>query len=334
MKNAVSLLKDWLRSALYVSGVLGLLHRWRNRRTLTVLMFHRVLPVFSADYRFAEREFTFSSSGFARCLEFMKKHYHVISMERLRAAVETGRKLPDRAALITFDDGWRDTLEYALPELRRLEMPALLFLTTEVVELESGRWWQDRLAEVMASAPLAEALLAELGLSASGLPAAHAARIAAARIAELPERDRQELLREYAPAEVSARQMLCAEDLPRLKPLFAIGGHGHTHGPLPESRFAADELRLSRDRLTRLGACHDVMSFPHGAYTENLLELVRRAGFRFVFTSDPCLVNTETHERETAAYGRIHVPENQWTCDGDGISRARLASFLFFRPIV
>ena len=36
--------KDVLRTALYRCGLLGGLHRWRNRHILTVLMFHRVLP--------------------------------------------------------------------------------------------------------------------------------------------------------------------------------------------------------------------------------------------------------------------------------------------------
>jgi peptidoglycan/xylan/chitin deacetylase (PgdA/CDA1 family) len=333
MKNVVSLIKAWLRSFLYASGVLGLLHRWRNRRTLTVLMFHRVLPASCADYRYAEREFTFSSSGFAKCLEFVKKHYHVISMEQLRASVEKKKKLPDRAALITFDDGWRDTLEYALPELRRLGMPALLFLSTEVIELESERWWQDMLVEAMSSVQTAKALMTELGLSALDLSEPNVLRIVTARLAELPENDRQKILRKYVSTEISSRQMLCAEDIPRLKPLLSIGGHGHTHSPLSESRSVADELRLSRDCLMRLGACHELMSFPHGAHTENLMEAVRQAGFRFLFTSDPYLVNTEVPWRETTAYGRIHIPENQWTCDSDGVSRAKLASFLFFRPI-
>jgi peptidoglycan/xylan/chitin deacetylase (PgdA/CDA1 family) len=255
-------------------------------------------------------------------------------MEQLRAAVETGRNLPDRAALITFDDGWRDTMEYAFPDLCRLEMPALLFLATEVIELESDRWWQDMLAEAMASAPMSKALMAELGLSSFDLSKPNAVRIVTARIAELPEKDRQKLLRKYVSMEISARQMLRAEDIPRLGPLLSIGGHGHTHGPLSESRFVADELRLSRDCLMRFGVCHDVMSFPHGAYTENLMDTARQAGFRFLFTSDPCLVNMETHKRGMVAYGRIHIPEDQWTCDSNGISRAKLASFLFFRPIL
>ena len=78
MKNAVSLVKDGLRSIAYRCGFLGLFHRVRNRRTLTILMFHRVLPAPSAEYECAEREFTMSGQGFSRCLEFLERHYNAV----------------------------------------------------------------------------------------------------------------------------------------------------------------------------------------------------------------------------------------------------------------
>jgi peptidoglycan/xylan/chitin deacetylase (PgdA/CDA1 family) len=41
--------------------------------------------------------------------------------------------LPDRAALITFDDGYRSVLEVALPWLERFGYPAVLFVPTDFV---------------------------------------------------------------------------------------------------------------------------------------------------------------------------------------------------------
>jgi len=117
-------LKDVARHVLYGSGLLGLAHRVRNRRTLTVLMFHRVLPTNSEAYRHAEREFTFSENGFGRCLDFLRQHYNVVTLADLAAAKNGLKALPDRAALITFDDGWRDTLQYAQPALLQRRLPA------------------------------------------------------------------------------------------------------------------------------------------------------------------------------------------------------------------
>jgi peptidoglycan/xylan/chitin deacetylase (PgdA/CDA1 family) len=41
--------------------------------------------------------------------------------------------LPERAALITFDDGYRSVLEVALPSLERFGYPAVLFVPTDFV---------------------------------------------------------------------------------------------------------------------------------------------------------------------------------------------------------
>jgi peptidoglycan/xylan/chitin deacetylase (PgdA/CDA1 family) len=50
----------------------------------------------------------------------------------LRGLAEPGT-LPERAALITFDDGYRSVLEVALPWLERFGYPAVLFVPTDFV---------------------------------------------------------------------------------------------------------------------------------------------------------------------------------------------------------
>lgn len=326
-----SMVKSWLRSVLYRSGVLGLVHRLRNRRTLTVLMFHRVLPASSTEFERAEREFTFSVPGFARCLDFFQRHYNLISIDELRAALEQGGALPDRAAMITFDDGWRDTLVYAVPELRRRQMRGLMFLSTETVELATTRWWQDMLVEVLASPQQAEVFLARLGLDRSDLAGPNQARRVTAVLGELPEQQRHELLDQLVSPTARERQMISQEDLTTLKNLMDVGGHGHTHVPLSESRFQETELANCRKCLIENDVAADVMSFPHGAYDDEVVHQARACGFKFLFSSDPVLINTAEILPEKQLFGRIHVPENQWTCDETGISFPKLASFLFFR---
>ncbi|MDO9450588.1 MAG: hypothetical protein Q7J21_08895, partial [Rugosibacter sp.] len=105
----MSVAKTVLRKLLYRTGVLGLTHRLRNRRTLTVFMFHRVLPKQSVEYQNAEKEFTFTVEGFRQCLDFIQQHYHLVSQAEVTAHLNGQQRLPQRAGLITFDDGWRDT---------------------------------------------------------------------------------------------------------------------------------------------------------------------------------------------------------------------------------
>jgi peptidoglycan/xylan/chitin deacetylase (PgdA/CDA1 family) len=334
MKNAFNLVKDGLRSIAYRCGFLGLFHRLRNRRTLTILMFHRVLPAPSTEYECAEREFTMSERGFSRCLEFLKKHYNAVSLDEVKDAVDKKQTLPDRALLISFDDGWRDTRQYAMPALRRLNLPAVVFIVTEAVELAPMRWWQDMLVEIAASPDRLSALVEQLDMDHGLVSEKSFFWRLTAKLSELSDGCRHALLDPLAAWEADSRQMLTADELPLLKPVFSIGGHGHSHAPLSECRSVSNELEYGRAYLNRHGGDDQAMSFPHGAYSDDVVRLAWEAGYRYLFSSDPHLVDSGSLAADKRPFGRIHMPENQWTCDGQGISFPKLASFLFFRPIV
>src|SRR6266540_2279553 len=54
--------------------------------------------------------------------------YTVVDLHQVIAHYREGGPLPPRAVLITFDDGYRDTLENALPVLRDHAYPAVMFV--------------------------------------------------------------------------------------------------------------------------------------------------------------------------------------------------------------
>ncbi len=99
--------------------------------TLAVLGYHKVGPpgptawetwYYVPEQVFADHIATLSACG-----------WETIDIGGLRAALAGTLRLPERAALITFDDGYRSVHDYALPVLRRLVCPALLFVPTDFV---------------------------------------------------------------------------------------------------------------------------------------------------------------------------------------------------------
>ncbi len=54
--------------------------------------------------------------------------YRVVDLDAVLDAYRGGAPLPERSVLITFDDGYRDNLEHALPILRKHGYPAVLFV--------------------------------------------------------------------------------------------------------------------------------------------------------------------------------------------------------------
>jgi len=91
-------------------------------RTLRVLMYHKVNDV-------PGNPATVPTRIFEEQMALLGKlGYLPVSLDAVRDHYLLGSALPPRAVLITFDDGYRDNLENALPVLRRHGYPAVLFV--------------------------------------------------------------------------------------------------------------------------------------------------------------------------------------------------------------
>ena len=84
--------------------------------------------------------------------------------------------LPPRAACITFDDGYADNAEVALPILQRHKLHATFFVATGF--LNGGRMWNDTIIELVRRAPDGVLDFSAFGL---GVPSARIDRAAPAR---------------------------------------------------------------------------------------------------------------------------------------------------------
>ncbi|HEY9209567.1 polysaccharide deacetylase family protein [Acidovorax sp.] len=336
--SALQAVKCMGRKALYHSGVWGLYHRVRNRQALTVLMFHRVLPADDPAFALAEREFTFTLEGFRRALDFVQRHYHVVTLRQLAADREQGQPLPPNPVLITFDDGWRDTVVHALPELQRRSLSALLFVAWDAINQHPERWWQDALVSAMAQPGVRARLCERAGWPAQDADRADVHRRLSAWMAGLPHEARVAALRAGAPGvweAVSKRQMINVDELDAwLKAGMEVGSHGMSHAPLTHCDKARGELQASLAHL-KLNApgMPANLSFPHGDLTPGLAHEASQAGYQWLFTSDAHLCEWPPKVAAAPLIGRIHLPENEWTCDSDRVNFSRLAGFLFARPL-
>lgn len=117
----------------------------RGGQALTTLIFHRVLT--APDPLFPEEVTT---DRFEAQCQWIRRWFNVLPLEtavqRLRE-----RSLPPRAAAITFDDGYRDNYEVALPILQRHGLTATFFIATGFMD---GQWmWNDRVIEAIRRTP-------------------------------------------------------------------------------------------------------------------------------------------------------------------------------------
>jgi peptidoglycan/xylan/chitin deacetylase (PgdA/CDA1 family) len=100
-------------------------------RTLRVLMYHKVNDL-------VPNPTTVPTAVFEEQMSLLSElGYTPISLDSVRDHYLLGVPLPPHAVLITFDDGYRDNLENALPVLRAHGYPAVLFVP--IGYLDDGR---------------------------------------------------------------------------------------------------------------------------------------------------------------------------------------------------
>jgi peptidoglycan/xylan/chitin deacetylase (PgdA/CDA1 family) len=98
--------------------------RGRNR-PVPILMYHQVTQKPTAAFA----KYTVTAKAFAAQMRWLAvARYTPLTLEALVEAWQHGRVLPRRPVVITFDDGFRDCMEYAVPVLRHHRFPAVFFL--------------------------------------------------------------------------------------------------------------------------------------------------------------------------------------------------------------
>lgn len=330
------MLSDLVKKCLYGSGLLGLFHRLRNRRTLTVIMFHRVIDPADPRWASCDPDYTLDTALFDRCLAFFARHYNIVSVDDVLAARRGEASLPARALLITFDDGWSDNVDFALPRLRAIDMPALLFVVGDVL----GRrlpFYQERLVGGWRLGKLSTGDL--LAAAGQAQPAAAndvaSLRQAIAAIEQLEEGERELALAPFAEAmDDGHRHMVLGEELDQLeRGGVAIGLHGKTHTPMTRAADLDAELAGARALVAPFlgsGEAPTTMSFPHGRYTPAIAKRALEAGYELVFTSDPTI--NPVADRPDWLLGRIGF-EQAGIVERNGRFRPdRLALLLFRKP--
>jgi peptidoglycan/xylan/chitin deacetylase (PgdA/CDA1 family) len=98
---------------------------------LAVLAYHKIGAPPSAGW---ETWFYVPAEVFARHLDELRRGgWQVLDVEALVRGLTAPDTLPRRAAVITFDDGYRSNLEIAVPWLQRFGYPAVMFVPTAFV---------------------------------------------------------------------------------------------------------------------------------------------------------------------------------------------------------
>jgi peptidoglycan/xylan/chitin deacetylase (PgdA/CDA1 family) len=259
---------------------LKLLGRWRG---VLVLNHHRI-----GDRRHTPWDPAVFSAGadqLDRELGTLARLTEVIGPDELEHALHGG---PGRRVLITFDDGYRDNYELALPLLRGHGLTATFFLASGFLDERRAAWWDEvawivRHGERPGGDGDTEAAIATL----------------IARYKTLPAGEGEHFLEDLArrrgsgrcPPEASQALWMTWEMARELRAAgMSIGGHTVTHpvlAGLPRERQREEIAGCAQRLREELGEPMRWFAYPVGAcdsFTDVTAELLREHGVELAFS--------------------------------------------------
>jgi peptidoglycan/xylan/chitin deacetylase (PgdA/CDA1 family) len=193
---------------------------------------------------------------------------------------------------ITFDDGYRDNLEVAMPILQRHALTATFFIATGF--LDGGIMMHDTAIEAVRRMPSGSLDLEWVGLgqrhindmsSRSALIADFVGRVKYMALA--PRRAACERLAALSPAPLPRDLMMSSAQVRQMHDAgMHIGAHTHDHPILAQQSLAEAREQIGRNRevLTQLiGSVPRLFAYPNGKpkldYSDEHVALVKQAGF-------------------------------------------------------
>ena len=102
-------------------------------------MYHRVINDVSEDpFRLG---MCVTAAQFECQLRYIKSNFDIVPLGEAMRKIRSDGKLPNHCASITFDDGYCDNLEIALPIAKKLDITATVFVTTGEHGRRDAFWW-------------------------------------------------------------------------------------------------------------------------------------------------------------------------------------------------
>ena len=264
-----------------------------SARALPILMYHHVSP--------SPGLVTMSPENFAAQMAWLAdRGYRTVRCEDL-AAFLGGAALPERAVMITFDDGYLDNYLFAYPILKRHGLHAVLFGVTD--------WLGDGPAR-----DIAETIVVST-------PPNH--------------RECQQLIAagnaDQAIVRWSEVQRMTADGT------FEIQSHTASHtrwdkretGPTKKAASLEADLVRARGALgERLGLQSDHLCWPQGYFDADYVGVATRLGYRHLYTTRP---GTATTASDPALLPRIVVKDKgaDWLAGRLRIYRSPLLARLY-----
>lgn len=296
--------REFLARGMAGLGVIGLLERAARRASIVVATFHRIGEPAAGSYY--DGVYAASPAAFRAQVRHLRDRFRLIGLDELIALADAGFAVDRPTALITFDDGYRDNFDVALPILEELGASATFFIPTGFFTHPRLPWWdhlayvlkQTRNPRITLDLPGPEPLVLDLETNPRSAAIAAVVRLYLdGKIRDTDESAFRTHLEERAGVAVDegslGRDLFMTWDQVRAlaERGMAIGSHAHDHrnlGRLDEADQRRELTESKRILEHELGREVRALAYPFGwagTFSPLTERLAHEAGYRLAFSS-------------------------------------------------
>lgn len=298
LANARRVLHVLVATALYYSGILGLL-RFIRRRVLHesgiyVLGFHRILAQSEKSRSDSLPGMILGEAAFEELIDYLRQGMQFITLATfLQCGNNPG--FSERArCLLTFDDAWIDTYARAAPLLKKRETPAIVFVPVGLVGEQKG-FWVEQLVAAWKDPSSRDRFALFMDRVSLGNRRGRGIDEIIQWLLHMQARERQSILEGVLTVgsvddKGNVDAIMTWKQLARMKGQgIEIGAHTVTHPLLSheDDVTVESELRLGKQMLEQqLGASVRAFAYPNGDWDRRVRERVIEAGYACAFTTE------------------------------------------------
>ena len=321
--------KQLVRKLLSVTGLHNIIWGFLPKG-IYVFNYHRIGDKKSCTF---DREvFSCTVAGFEQQCLFIKKYFHIISLDELAVLRKQGLENKKKYALITFDDGYVDNYTDAFPILKKHSIPATFYVPTNFVGSDLIPWW-DEIAYLLRKSQGKTYKLPnqshEYCLNLNDIESTlnriiyDAKRLKGTTVIDVLENIRLTFPEALLEFEKETHMLFMSWDQLNEMVLnnMKIGSHTLSHQLLSQLTEAEQEYELVESKITienKLSTKINSVVYPVGrrhCYTEQTCQLAMLAGYEFGFNNEPGRItkNSNPHDLNRFCIGSDSIEELKLT---------------------
>jgi peptidoglycan/xylan/chitin deacetylase (PgdA/CDA1 family) len=256
---------------------------------IAILVYHRVCPR-TDEWSQESYLHVVDPRSFEEQMRYIAREFRVLSLQEVAENVQSGKDFREKAAAVTFDDGYKDNYAYAYPILKKYGISATFFLATGYIT-DCRLFWWDRIAYILRHTSIKElrfesnrySLLSDRDKSSATSLIIKGLKKLSWNKMDIWIQKLVTVCKVNIPADLASRLILSWKDIRKMESRdISFGAHSVNHPILTSMSLEQARLEIiqsKKDIENKLGKAVTAFSYPNGNFSPEIVETVRQSGF-------------------------------------------------------